>query len=150
MKIILKELIHDSRLSTGNHNVKITNITEDIIEDGNIEFFQCKFENSEGFIKNRFLNNEQTLSTIAKLFRACKISIKDSSELDTNDLLYKELEITIVDEIFTNASSGEMKHIRKIVDYNQSNFVKFNTEEENKIERKVKFESNAKKSELPF
>jgi hypothetical protein len=121
MKISIKKIHKESALPIGRHRVKITCITESIDEDRNESFFSCRFENSKGHIISRLNNTEQGLVQILKLFNSCGFHFDDNPSnnftVDTNDLLHKELEINVADQIFTDGLTDEYIEIRVITEF---------------------------------
>jgi hypothetical protein len=118
MKISLNCLRTTSLLEEGTHRVKIADIIEDVSGEKETHNFQCVFEDGFGnYIKDRFYNVEEQLPVIIKLFKSCGIEVTENTTLDTTELLNRNLEITVLDNIFTDEFTGEVKRIKTIVDF---------------------------------
>ncbi len=99
----------------GQHIVEISSINDGLSEQKQTPFFQCKFENSGGFIRERYYNTENSLWKIIDLFRACGFEVKANTTLDTADLIGKKLEIEIGEEQYIDRLTGEVKQAKRVV-----------------------------------
>lgn len=87
------------KLPKGFHLVKIIEVIDGKLETANqrLDYFDCVFHGSEGFMISRFFNNSIGIEKIITLFKVC--GIKTPLHYKINNLLLKHSSIVIqVDE----------------------------------------------------
>ena len=78
------ELNEKPFLENGRHTVTITEVESGSSEYKDVPFFNCRFENNEGFVNNRFYLSEPGQPIMAELFQA--VGLDSSGEVDTEQL----------------------------------------------------------------
>jgi hypothetical protein len=97
MKIIITETLKE-RLPVGKHLVEIVKVDKGTNANG-LEYFECFFENKQGVSTDRFYTTEKAMFRIVSLFKSCQLSAETNQEVDTDDLIGKQLEIEIVSRV---------------------------------------------------
>lgn len=100
-------------LSEGRHTVKITDIQEGKSEHKDVPFFNCRMENDEGFVNQRFYLSEPGQPFVAALFKA--VGIEDKS-VDTKQLKGKELSVVVSERTYEDPD-GDKKTITQASDF---------------------------------
>jgi len=103
------ELNEKPFLENGQHIVKITEVESGSSEHKGVPFFNCRFENDEGFVNHRFYLSEPGQPIIAELFQAVGIEGKNA---DTQELKGKELAIEVHERTYNDPESGTEKTIK--------------------------------------
>lgn len=96
-------------LPNGRHTVTITKVEEGTSERQNVPFFNCRFENEDGFANNRFYLSEPGQPIIAELLHAVGI---DQKEMDTKELEGKTLSIEVEERTYADPDTGDDKTIK--------------------------------------
>ena len=96
-------------LENGRHTVAITDVASGTSEYQDVPFFNCRFENDEGFVNHRFYLSEPGQPIMAELFRA--VGINDS-EPDTEQLKGKDLSVEVHERTYDDPQSGNEKTIK--------------------------------------
>ena len=99
MKIKVSDIVHIKKLPKGFHKVKIIEVVDGSIETANerLEYFDCIFHGSLGFIVCRYFNTVNEIEKIITLFKVC--GIRTPLNYKINNLLLKHNTIVIqVDE----------------------------------------------------
>jgi hypothetical protein len=99
MKINVSDIMNVRKLPKGFHLVKIIEVIDGKLETANqrLDYFDCVFHGTEGFIISRFFNNSIGIEKIITLFKVC--GIKTPLNYKINNLLLKHNYIIIqVDE----------------------------------------------------
>ena len=91
-------------LPEGKHVVNITEIEEGKSENKDIPFFNCRLENEDGFINQRFYLSEPGQPILASFLQAVGI---DKDEFDTKELKGKFLAIEVEERTYQDASGKE-------------------------------------------
>lgn len=104
------ELNEKPFLEDGRHTVTITKVESGSSEYKNVPFFNCRFENEEGFVNNRFYLSEPGQPIMAELFHAVGIDAGD--EVDTDQLQGKELSIEVHERTYDDPETGNEKTIK--------------------------------------
>ncbi len=99
-----------ARLQDGRHVVTITEITEGESEYKRIPFFAARMENEDGFVEQRFYNSEPSKPILAELMNAVQLEGKD---LNTDDLVGKELSIEVSERTYPDPDTGQEKTIKE-------------------------------------
>ncbi|WPP52993.1 hypothetical protein [Catalinimonas niigatensis] len=103
------ELNEKPFLENGRHKVSITKVESGRSEHKDVPFFNCRFENEEGFVNHRFYLNEPGQPIMAELFHAVGI---DDKRADTDQLKGKELSIEVHERTYDDPESGKEKTIK--------------------------------------
>lgn len=106
MKVSLNE---KPFLEDGRHTVTITEVESGSSEYKDVPFFNCRFENDEGFINHRFYLSEPGQPIMAELFQAVGITDQD---VDTDQLKDKQLSIEVYERTYDDPETGNEKTIK--------------------------------------
>lgn len=110
----MKVNIHEKPfLPDGRHTVTITEVEEGKSEHKNIPFFNCRLENEEGFVNQRFYLSEPGQPILASFLKAVGI---DKKEVDTKQLTGKTLSVEVEERSYENPS-GKHKTIKQATDF---------------------------------
>ena len=104
------ELNEKPFLENGRHTVTITSVESGSSEYKDVPFFNCRFENDEGFVNNRFYLSEPGQPIMAELFQA--VGMDSSGEVDTDQLKDKELSIEVHERTYDDPETGNEKTIK--------------------------------------
>jgi hypothetical protein len=99
MKINVSDIMNVKKLPKGFHLVKIIEVIDGKLETANerLDYFDCVFHGSKGFIISRFFNNSSGIEKIITLFKVC--GIRTPLHYKINNLLLKHNSLIIqVDE----------------------------------------------------
>jgi hypothetical protein len=97
-------------LANGRHTTTITEVTEGKSENKGVPFFNCRFENEDGFVNHRFYLSEPGQPIMAELFQAVGI---EESEVDTQELIGKEVSIEVHERTYPDPDSQQEKTIKE-------------------------------------
>lgn len=106
MKLNIKEKPY---LPEGRHTVKITEVQEGRSEHKDVPFFNCRLENEEGFINQRFYLSEPGQPILAAFLKAVGI---EGKEADTKQLKGKELSVEVEERTYEDPE-GDRKTIKQ-------------------------------------
>ena len=110
MKVKINELPF---LPDGRHVVKITEIEEGKSENKDIPFFNCRLENEEGFVNQRFYLSEPGQPILAGFLKAVGI---EGKEFDTKELKGKSLSVEVEERTYEDAE-GKEKTIKQATNF---------------------------------
>src|SRR5688572_13725705 len=96
-------------LAEGRHVVTITEVEEGKSENKDIPFFNCRLENEEGFVNQRFYLSEPGQPILAGFLQAVGIS---GQEFDTKQLKGKTLSVEVEERSYEDAE-GKGKTIKQ-------------------------------------
>ena len=96
-------------LSEGRHTVKITEVQEGRSEHKDVPFFNCRLENDEGFINQRFYLSEPGQPILAAFLKALGI---EGDQADTKQLKGKELSVEVEERTYEDPE-GKRKTIKQ-------------------------------------
>lgn len=99
-------------LSEGRHLVEITEVDEGTSEYKGVPFFNCRFENEEGFINHRFYTSKPGMPIVINLFKTVGIDAKEGQSLNTNELKGKKLYIQVGERTYDDPEDGHTKTIK--------------------------------------
>jgi len=102
-------------LSEGRHVVEITEIEEGTSENKDIPFFNCRLENEEGFVNQRFYLSEPGQPILAAFLKAAGI---EGKEVDTQELKGKKLSVEVEERTYEDAE-GKEKTIKQATHFRQ-------------------------------
>lgn len=113
-------------LANGRHTTTITEVTEGTSENKGVPFFNCRFENEDGFVNQRFYLSEPGQPIMAELFHAVGI---EKDEIDTKILVGKEVSVEVYERTYEDANHQEKtiketRHYQKVGESETSNATK--------------------------
>ena len=91
-------------LPEGRHVVRITEVEEGRSENKEIPFINCRMENEEGFINQRFYLSDPGQPILAAFLKALGI---DKKEVDSKELKGKTLSIEVEERSYEDADGKE-------------------------------------------
>ncbi|MFD2514475.1 hypothetical protein ACFSRY_11405 [Pontibacter locisalis] len=91
-------------LPEGRHVVKITEVEEGKSENKEIPFINCRMENEDGFVNQRFYLSEPGQPILAAFLKAVGI---DKKEVDSKELKGKALSIKVEERSYEDANGKE-------------------------------------------
>lgn len=100
-------------LGEGRHIVKITEIEEGKSEHKDIPFFNCRLENEDGFINQRFYLSEPGEPFLAAFAKAAGL---EGKEIDTRQLKGKVLSVEVEERTYEDPE-GNKKTIKQATDF---------------------------------
>lgn len=117
MKIAVEKGQDKALLADGQHQVTITHIDEGSSEHKGIPFFAVRFENEEGFVSHRFYQSPAGMSSIVSLFEQAGIDVKEGKELDTKQLIGKQLDIEVGERSYTDPETHNERTLKQAVNF---------------------------------
>ncbi|ARS34563.1 hypothetical protein [Pontibacter actiniarum] len=96
-------------LPEGRHVVKITEVEEGKSENKNVPFINCRLENEDGFVNQRFYLSEPGQPILAAFLKAVGI---DKKEVDSKELKGKTLSVEVEERSYEDAD-GKEKNIKQ-------------------------------------
>ncbi|WP_207434773.1 hypothetical protein [Sabulibacter ruber] len=102
-------------LPEGRHIVTVTEVEEGKSENKDIPFINCRLENEDGFVNQRFYLSEPGQPILASFLRALGI---DKSEVDTKELKGKTLSVEVEERSYEDAE-GKGKTIKQATHFEQ-------------------------------
>jgi hypothetical protein len=103
-------------LSNGRHVVTITEVEEGKSENKDVPFFNCRLENEEGFVNQRFYLSEPGQPILASFLKAAGI---EGNEFDTKDLKGKTLSVEVEERTYEDAE-GKEKTIKQATHFSRA------------------------------
>lgn len=100
-------------LADGRHVVTITEVEEGNSENKNVPFINCRLENEEGFVNQRFYLSEPGQPILAGFLKAAGI---EKTEIDTQELTGKTLSIEVEERTYQDAD-GKEKTIKQATNF---------------------------------
>ena len=97
-------------LANGRHTTTITEVTEGKSENKGVPFFNCRFENEDGFVNHRFYLSEPGQPIMAELFQAVGI---EKQEVDTQELVGKKASIEVHERTYPDPDTQQEKTIKE-------------------------------------
>lgn len=91
-------------LPEGRHVVSITEVEDGRSENKDIPFFNCRLENEDGFINQRFYLSEPGQPILASFLKAVGIA---GEEFDTKQLKGKTLSVEVAERTYQDAEGKE-------------------------------------------
>ncbi|AQG78967.1 hypothetical protein [Spirosoma montaniterrae] len=117
MKIAIEEGQDKPLLADGRQHVTITDIEEGTSENKGVPFFAVRFENETGYVSHRFYQSRAGMSNIVSLFERVGIDVQAGDELDTKQLLGKELDITVGERSYSDPNTGSERTLKQAMDF---------------------------------
>ncbi len=120
MKIAVEKGQDKAFLPDGRHVVTITHIDEGTSEYKGVPFFAARFENEAGYVTQRFYLSAGGMPIIMALCEAVGIEPKAGQDIDTKQLLNKEVSIEVGDYTYHNPEDGNERTLKQASDFQQS------------------------------
>lgn len=117
MKIAVEKGQDKTLLADGRHDVTIAHIDEGKSEHKGIPFFAVRFENEEGYVSHRFYQSQASMSAIISLFEMADIDVKEGKELDTKQLINKQVTIDVGERSYTDPETGNERTLKQAVNF---------------------------------
>lgn len=117
MKIAVEKGQDKPLLADGKQHVTITDIQEGTSENKGVPFFAVRFENEEGFVSHRFYQSRAGMSNIISLFERVGIPVNEGDELDTKQLMSKELDIEVGERSYNDPNTGNERTLKQAMDF---------------------------------
>lgn len=117
MKIAVEQGQEKPLLADGHQLVTITHIDEGKSEYKDIPFFAVRFENEEGYVSHRFYQSQAGMPAIVGLFDEVGIPVEPGKELDTKQLLGKELTIEVGERSYTDPETQNERTLKQAVNF---------------------------------
>jgi hypothetical protein len=117
MKIAVEKGKDKALLPDGRQQVAITAIEEGSSEYKGIPFFAVRFENDEGYVSHRFYQSPAGMPAIISLFDRVGIHAEANKELDTKQLIGKELTIEVGERSYTDPETNNERTLKQAVDF---------------------------------
>lgn len=117
MKIAVEKGQDKPLLADGKQRVTITDIEEGTSENKSVPFFAVRFENEDGFVSHRFYQSSAGMTTIVNLFERVGIDVKEGAELDTKQLIGKELDIEVGERSYNDPNTGNERTLKQAMDF---------------------------------
>lgn len=113
----MKLNIHEKPyLPEGRHVVKITEVEDGRSENKDVPFINCRFENEDGFINQRFYLNEPGQPILAAFLKAVGIN---KTEVDSKELKGKSLSVEVEERTYEDAG-GKEKTIKQATHFKEA------------------------------
>ena len=117
MKIAVEKGQDKMLLPDGQQQVTITDIEEGSSENKGIPFFAVRFENEEGYLSHRFYQSSAGMPAIVSLFETAGIDVKEGKQLDTQQLVGKELTIEVGERSYTDPESHNERTLKQAINF---------------------------------
>lgn len=91
-------------LPNGRHVVQITEVEEGKSENKEIPFINCRLENEDGFVNQRFYLSEPGQPILASFLKAVGI---EKAEVDSKELKGKTLSVEVEERSYEDADGKE-------------------------------------------
>jgi hypothetical protein len=101
-------------LENGRHTVAITEVSEGTSEHKGVPFINCRLENEDGFVNQRFYLSEPGQPILAAFLQA--VGLDDKQEVDSKQLKNKNLSV-VVEERSYEDPEGKEKTIKQATDF---------------------------------
>ena len=117
MKIAVEKGHDKPLLADGQHTVTITDIEEGTSENKGIPFFAARFESEDGYVSHRFYQSEAGMPSIVGLFEEAGIDVKAGKELDTKQLVGKQVSIEVGERSYTDPETGNERTLKQAMNF---------------------------------
>lgn len=91
-------------LPLGRHVVTITEVEEGTSENKNVPFINCRLENEDGFVNQRFYLSEPGQPILAGFMKAAGI---EKTEVDSKELIGKTVSVEVEERTYEDAEGKE-------------------------------------------
>ena len=117
MKIAIEKGQDKPLLADGKQTVTITSIEEGTSENKGVPFFAARFENEDGYVSHRFYQSKAGMSNIVGLFEQAGIDVKEGAELDTKQLIGKQVEIEVGERSYVDPETGNERTLKQAMNF---------------------------------
>ncbi|MDB5242572.1 MAG: hypothetical protein JWP57_3197 [Spirosoma sp.] len=117
MKIAVEKGQEKPLLADGRQTVTISDIQEGKSENKGIPFFAARFENEDGYISHRFYQSQAGMSSIVSLFEQAGIEVKEGAELDTKQLIGKQVDIEVGERSYNDPETGNERTLKQAMNF---------------------------------
>jgi len=117
MKIAVEKGQDKTLLADGRQTVTITNIDEGSSEYKGIPFFAVRFENEDGYVSHRFYQSPAGMPAIVSLFEMAGIPAQEGKDLDTKQLIGKEITIEVGERSYTDPENHNERTLKQAVNF---------------------------------
>jgi hypothetical protein len=117
MKIAVEKGQDKTLLADGRQQVTVTDIEEGTSEYKGIPFFAVRFENDEGYISHRFYQSSAGMPAIISLFEQVGLPVKEGKELDTKQLIGKELTIDVGERSYSDPENHNERTLKQAINF---------------------------------
>ncbi|MBO0953094.1 hypothetical protein [Fibrella forsythiae] len=117
MKIAVEEGQDKALLEDGQQPVTITAIDEGESEYKGIPFFAVRFENEQGYVSHRFYQSQAGMPAIISLFKEAGIEAQSEKELDTKQLMGKQLTIEVGERAYNDPQTGNERTLKQAINF---------------------------------
>lgn len=110
-------------LTEGRHTVTITEVEEGTSENKEVPFINCRLENEEGFVNQRFYLSDPGQPILASFLKAVGL---EKAEVDSKELKGKSLSVEVEERSYEDADGKEKTikqatHFEKVGEADTSN-----------------------------
>ncbi|MHA6248383.1 hypothetical protein ACXYMU_10630 [Pontibacter sp. CAU 1760] len=91
-------------LPNGRHVVQVTEVEEGKSENKDVPFINCRLENEEGFMNQRFYMSEPGKPILASFLKAVGI---EKTQVDSKELSGKTLSVEVEERTYQDADGKE-------------------------------------------
>lgn len=109
LKIMKLKIDEKPFLPNGRHVVQITQVEEGKSENKDIPFINCRLENEDGFVNQRFYMSEPGQPILASFLKAVGI---EKQEVDSKELNGKKLSVEVEERTYED-QEGKEKTIKQ-------------------------------------
>ncbi|GAB3528399.1 hypothetical protein GCM10027443_06240 [Pontibacter brevis] len=102
-------------LPNGRHVVQITEVEEGKSENKEVPFINCRLENEDGFVNQRFYLSEPGQPILASFLKAVGI---EKAEVDSKELKGKTLSVEVEERSYEDAD-GKEKTIKQATHFQE-------------------------------
>ncbi len=117
MKIAIEKGQDKPLLEDGEQTVTIAHIDEGESEYKGIPFFAVRFENEAGYVSHRFYQSPAGMPAIISLFDMVGVTAQEGKELDTKQLIGKQLTINVGERSYTDPESHNERTLKQAVNF---------------------------------
>ncbi|NID12825.1 hypothetical protein [Fibrivirga algicola] len=117
MKIAVEKGQDKALLADGQQTVTIAAIDEGTSEYKGIPFFAVRFENETGYLSHRFYQSPAGMPAIISLFGQAGIDAQPNKELDTKQLIGKELTIEVGQRGYNDPETGNERTLKQAINF---------------------------------
>ena len=117
MKIAVEKGQDKTLLADGQQTVTIATIDEGTSEYKGIPFFAARFENEDGYVSHRFYQSPAGMPAIIGLFEQAGIPVKEGAQLDTKQLIGKQVTIEVGERSYTDPETGNERILKQAINF---------------------------------
>ena len=117
MKIAVEKGQDKTLLADGQHSVTIAHIDEGTSENKGIPFFAVRFENEDGYVSHRFYQSPAGMPAIVGLFEMAGIDVTEGKDLDTKQLIGKQVDIEVGERSYNDPETGNERKLKQAINF---------------------------------